>query len=161
MYNRFINSRVKIELPFLKSGGSRKRARSPTKERAESSSSTSKTPRKTIRKPAKPQQQSSVYSSIPSMVSDGMGGYSEELLDRLNQLKSELCEEERRYDKSIMPYHILTANVLEEIAKSRPTSLAELGGVEGLPKAKVEKYGSKILEVIREYESTQAPPTPK
>ena len=140
-----------IEFPFLKSG-SRKRARSPTKERAETPNKT----RKTIRKTKQPQQSSS-YSSTPSDSADG--GYDEELLDRVNQLKMELCEEERRYDKSVMPYHILTVSALQDIAKSRPTTLAELRCIDGLPKTKIEKYGKRILEVIRAFEAEKAPPT--
>ena len=75
-----------------------------------------------------------------------------ELLCRLNELKNQLCEEERKHHKSIMPYHIFTGNVLEEIAKKKPTTKQALAFIEGLPKTKIDKYGDRIIEVVDEFE---------
>jgi superfamily II DNA helicase RecQ len=79
---------------------------------------------------------------------------SSDLLNRLTDLKKQICEEERKTDSNIMPHHIFTGYALEGVCKIMPSTLAQLAQVEGLPKAKIDKYGSRILAVVREYQSS-------
>ena len=50
--------------------------------------------------------------------------------------------------QGVPAYVIFHDATLREIATGRPTSLAELGTVSGVGEAKLEKYGSSILEAI-------------
>lgn len=60
---------------------------------------------------------------------------------------------ERRSKKSkkegVPPYVIFTNNQLASIVKKRPQSLSELSEIEGIGKAKLEKYGQEILEISK------------
>jgi ATP-dependent DNA helicase RecQ len=48
------------------------------------------------------------------------------------------------------PYVIFHDKTLAEIARSRPTSIADLAAVSGIGPAKLERYGSAVLAAIRE-----------
>jgi ATP-dependent DNA helicase RecQ len=62
-----------------------------------------------------------------------------------------LREERRRLakDGNVPPYVIFHDSTLREIAAARPASLAELGQVQGVGSAKLERYGEAMLAVVR------------
>lgn len=47
------------------------------------------------------------------------------------------------------PYVVLTNQQLAQIVKSKPQSLADLARIEGIGKAKIDKYGAEILAFTR------------
>jgi hypothetical protein len=49
---------------------------------------------------------------------------------------------------SVPAYFILTNRTLEEIARCRPRTLAELAGVKGVGPAKLQQYGQAVLDVL-------------
>jgi ATP-dependent DNA helicase RecQ len=57
---------------------------------------------------------------------------------------------------SVPPYVIFHDSTLREMAALRPASLAALAEVPGVGAAKLERYGSAFLEVIREAEHAPA-----
>ena len=61
----------------------------------------------------------------------------------LKEWRNELAKSE-----GIPPYIIATNRQIAEIAKDRPDNLDKLKRIEGLGKAKVESYGTVILEFI-------------
>ncbi len=50
--------------------------------------------------------------------------------------------------QAIPPYVIFHDSVLREIAAVRPASLAELGQVKGVGASKLERYGTRVLELL-------------
>lgn len=65
------------------------------------------------------------------------------LFNVLREWRSERCKEE-----GIPPYIICTNIQLAKVVAARPSSLNALQGVEGIGKAKIEKYGKDILQII-------------
>jgi ATP-dependent DNA helicase RecQ len=55
---------------------------------------------------------------------------------------------EKAKDDGVPPYVIFTNKQLARIVKAKPNSLADLARVEGLGKAKLEKYGEAILSML-------------
>jgi superfamily II DNA helicase RecQ len=64
---------------------------------------------------------------------------------------------ERAKQDGVPLYIILKNQQLAQIVLDRPTSLAGLGKIQGIGKAKLEKYGKEILAVL----STKQEPTQK
>jgi ATP-dependent DNA helicase RecQ len=64
-----------------------------------------------------------------------------------------LREERRRLAKesAVPPYVIFHDSTLREIAAARPGTLVELGRVQGVGAAKLERYGEAMLGVVRNY----------
>jgi ATP-dependent DNA helicase RecQ len=64
-----------------------------------------------------------------------------------------LREERRRLAKegSVPPYVIFHDSTLREISAARPGTLADLGRVQGVGAAKLERYGEAMLAVVREH----------
>jgi ATP-dependent DNA helicase RecQ len=62
-----------------------------------------------------------------------------------------LREERRRLasEGGVPPYVIFHDSTLREISAARPASLAELGRVQGVGTAKLERYGEAMLAVVR------------
>jgi ATP-dependent DNA helicase RecQ len=62
-----------------------------------------------------------------------------------------LREERRRLAKegNVPPYVIFHDSTLREIAAARPGSMAELGRVQGVGSAKLDRYGEAMLAVVR------------
>ena len=48
----------------------------------------------------------------------------------------------------VPPYVVFHDSTLREIAEARPRTLAELGRVQGIGAAKLERYGEAILAVV-------------
>jgi superfamily II DNA helicase RecQ len=61
---------------------------------------------------------------------------------RLRDLRKKLAEEER-----LPAYAVFTNEQLAEIAKARCATPAELGKLEGIGPARVEKYGEAVIAV--------------
>ena len=45
-------------------------------------------------------------------------------------------------------YTVLSDQVLHDIARHRPTTLAELGNIKGMGPVKLERYGSALLAIV-------------
>lgn len=66
------------------------------------------------------------------------------LFNSLRDYRSERCKKD-----GVPPYIICTNRQLAQIVKNRPQSLNSLMEIEGLGKAKSEKYGQEILEILK------------
>ncbi|MEK7790240.1 MAG: HRDC domain-containing protein, partial [Deltaproteobacteria bacterium] len=55
----------------------------------------------------------------------------------------------RSRKEGVPPYVLFTNNQLVQIVIKRPQSMAELSKIEGIGKAKLEKYGQEILEISK------------
>ncbi|MEJ6791158.1 MAG: helix-turn-helix domain-containing protein [Lacinutrix sp.] len=69
-----------------------------------------------------------------------------ELFELLRQLRNTIAE-----DKDLIHYQIFNQKSLYEMCETLPTNKTELLKVNGFGKTRVEKYGTEILKVIREY----------
>ncbi|MCR2832497.1 DNA helicase RecQ [Parerythrobacter lacustris] len=68
------------------------------------------------------------------------------LFDALRELRRELAQEGQ-----VPPYVIFHDATLREMARFRPSSLAELGNLSGVGAKKLEAYGDAFLTVIRQH----------
>lgn len=66
------------------------------------------------------------------------------LFQMLREWRSKQCKKE-----GVPPYVIFTNNEFAQIIKLRPQSLMDLGKLSGIGKAKIEKYGTAILEFFQ------------
>jgi len=55
----------------------------------------------------------------------------------------------RSKKEGVPPYVLFTNNQLAQIVIKRPQSLADLSKIEGIGKAKLEKYGQEILGISK------------
>lgn len=69
-----------------------------------------------------------------------------ELFEKLRQLRNTIADE-----KDLIHYQIFTQKALYEMCENLPTTIHELKQVNGMGKVRIEKYGSAILSVIKEY----------
>ncbi len=71
---------------------------------------------------------------------------------------------EQARSQGVPPYVVFHDRTLVEIAAARPGSLAELAGIGGVGRAKLERYGEAVLGVVQgiapESSSSHAPATP-
>ncbi|HWU03141.1 MAG TPA: RQC domain-containing protein, partial [Novosphingobium sp.] len=65
------------------------------------------------------------------------------LFDALRALRRDLAAEGK-----VPPYVIFHDSVLREMAAARPSSLGELGGINGVGASKLDRYGAAFLKVI-------------
>ncbi len=70
------------------------------------------------------------------------------LFEQLKSLRKELSDAE-----SGIPYHIFTQASLFEMCAYFPTTLEDLKSINGMGKVRVEKYGTKIIAIIKKYVS--------
>jgi superfamily II DNA helicase RecQ len=81
----------------------------------------------------------------------------------LNKQESALYETLRRWrseqaQKENVPRYAVFHNAsLAEMARLRPASKAELGGIRGVSAAKVEKYGEALLDLLAKSDKVQEP----
>lgn len=68
------------------------------------------------------------------------------LFDALRELRRELAQEGQ-----VPPYVIFHDATLREMARFRPSSLVQLGGLSGVGAKKLEAYGDAFLAVIRQH----------
>lgn len=76
------------------------------------------------------------------------------LFNALRDWRNERCKQE-----GIPPYVIVTNRQLAEIVKLRPTTLAKLGEVEGVGKAKLERYGKDLVAILSRHPKVAPPVT--
>lgn len=69
-----------------------------------------------------------------------------ELFELLRELRNSIAKE-----KDLIHFQVFTQKALYEMCETLPTNKKELLKVNGMGKVRVEKYGSDILKVIREY----------
>jgi ATP-dependent DNA helicase RecQ len=70
-------------------------------------------------------------------------GPADPLFDALRETRRSLAAE-----AGVPPYIIFHDSTLREIAAARPTSLAELGRVNGVGRTKLERYGGAVLATV-------------
>ncbi|HEX7152405.1 MAG TPA: DNA helicase RecQ [Thermoanaerobaculia bacterium] len=73
------------------------------------------------------------------------GPYDRTLFDALRKWRRGEAEE-----RGVPPYVIFSDKTLRELARVRPTTLYELRGIYGIGDAKLEAFGSALVEQIRE-----------
>jgi ATP-dependent DNA helicase RecQ len=91
--------------------------------------------------PARPKQREKASRSSDDISLDAG---EQKLFEALRATRSEIARKEK-----LPAYIVFWDRTLAEIAKRRPQSLAALRNVPGVGEAKLERYGSKILAVIR------------
>ena len=67
-----------------------------------------------------------------------------ELYDALREWRTERAKEQ-----SLPAYCVFTDATLIAIGEARPADLAELGGISGVGKAKLDRYGAEVLTLLR------------
>ena len=95
--------------------------------------------RKATARSARPAQEVDASAAHPALVA------------ALRELRTSLARAAK-----VPAYCIFPDRTLVEMAVQRPVSLDALGGVRGVGPAKLERYGEKILAVIRDSDDTEA-----
>lgn len=72
------------------------------------------------------------------------------LFNLLRDWRSERCKKE-----GVPPYILLTNKQLAEIVKKQPDSLSALTKIDGIGKAKAEKYGEDVLALLKKEASKE------
>ena len=80
-----------------------------------------------------------------------LGPEDAELFAELKRLRGSIAREEQ-----VPAYVVFADRTLAEIALRRPRSLAALADVRGVGPAKLDKYGERFLELVRDAGSTEA-----
>ena len=73
------------------------------------------------------------------------GGQGRELFQELSALRKKVAAEQ-----GVPPYVIFHDNTLREMARALPTDLAAMSLIQGVGKAKLDKYGEMFIAAIRE-----------
>jgi ATP-dependent DNA helicase RecQ len=73
-------------------------------------------------------------------------------VDQLRALRTRLAR-----DEEVPAYVIFPDRALREIARARPASLAELGGVHGVGPARLKRYGKDVLAVLSALSGLSSP----
>jgi ATP-dependent DNA helicase RecQ len=74
------------------------------------------------------------------------------LYDRLKALRNTIAGRE-----GLMPYMVLPDAALRDIARKKPRSREALSTIEGVSRAKAERYGQEIIAEVQAYASTHGP----
>ena len=85
------------------------------------------------------------------MTDTALGPEDAELFAELKRLRGSIAREEQ-----VPAYVVFPDRTLAEIALRRPRSLAALADVRGVGPAKLDKYGERFLELVRDAGSTEA-----
>lgn len=75
------------------------------------------------------------------------------LFSKLRELRKALAEKDH-----LPPYAVFTNEQLAEVARARCATSAELGKIDGIGPARIEKYGAALLAAIAAHEKLQGPP---
>jgi ATP-dependent DNA helicase RecQ len=75
----------------------------------------------------------------------------EALLARLRDLRRTIAKED-----AVPAYVIFPDRTLAEMAVRRPTTTSALGQIKGVGPVKLEKYGTRFLDVLRSFDETEA-----
>jgi len=70
------------------------------------------------------------------------------LLEKLAALRKSIAIAD-----GVQPYLIFHNKTLQEMADKMPANMQEMGKIQGVGQAKLEKYGSAFLDAIRKEES--------
>jgi ATP-dependent DNA helicase RecQ len=74
-----------------------------------------------------------------------LGPEDAELFSALKRLRSAIAREEQ-----VPAYVVFPDRTLAELALRKPRTLAAMEGVRGIGPAKLDKYGQRFLDVVRE-----------
>lgn len=58
------------------------------------------------------------------------------------------CRNQRAKREGVPPYVLITNVQLARIVKAKPQSNSELEKIEGIGRAKIEKFGAELLELL-------------
>ena len=100
--------------------------------------------RRTSRGPKAPSGERAVARAVAEPADNVVGPEDAELFAALKGLRGKLAREAK-----VPPYVVFADRTLAEMATRRPRTLASFGDVRGVGPAKLEKYGSQFLDVIR------------
>jgi ATP-dependent DNA helicase RecQ len=78
-------------------------------------------------------------------------GADEALLARLRDLRRTISKED-----SVPAYVVVPDRTLAEMAVRRPTTASALAQIKGVGQVKIEKYGTRFLDVLRTFDETEA-----
>lgn len=85
-------------------------------------------------------------SKLEATSAPSSSAVAEDLLSRLREVRLSLA---RKHD---VPAYVIASNAtLDEIARLRPTTRRALKAVHGIGDAKLDRYGSELLAVVRDY----------
>ena len=73
------------------------------------------------------------------------------LFSALREVRKALAEKD-----NLPPYAVFTNEQLSEVARRRCATTADLGKIDGIGTARVEKYGAAVLAAIGEHEKQQS-----
>ncbi len=76
----------------------------------------------------------------------GDAGVDKELFERLRALRKRLADE-----GGLPPYVIFHDSTLRKMAEHKPVELEQFAALPGVGRAKLDRYGLKFIEVVREY----------
>jgi ATP-dependent DNA helicase RecQ len=93
--------------------------------------------------PAKEQRRRSAGSAGSAVGASAAVDADDPLLAALKTWRREQAR-----DQGVPPYVVFHDRTLVELAAVRPGSLSELGSVSGIGTAKLERYGTALLEVL-------------
>ena len=74
------------------------------------------------------------------------------LFSRLREVRKALAEKE-----NLPPYAVFTNEQLAEVARRRCTAPADLGKIDGIGAARVEKYGAALVAALADHAQQQTP----
>ncbi|MYN43590.1 DNA helicase RecQ [Pseudoduganella sp. FT93W] len=100
-----------------------------------------------LRQYQKPVKQKSSSRSSKGYVESDLSPREQAIFDKLRWWRVETA---RAHD--VAAYIIFNDATLREIAKARPTTLAEMRGISGVGEKKLASYGDEIVAIIREME---------
>ena len=83
-------------------------------------------------------------------LADGEAGDTA-LFEALRQCRSALAKEQR-----VAAYVVFADKTLVDMARRKPTTVAEMAAVHGVGEAKLRQYGDIFLDVIRQHAAAQA-----
>jgi superfamily II DNA helicase RecQ len=72
--------------------------------------------------------------------------YSIELFNKLVTLRKQIS-----HDEGLPPYYICHDKTIIEMCKALPTDSNSMLSISGMGSKKIDKYGSKFIEAIKEY----------
>ena len=93
----------------------------------------------------------SVQVAAPVVVQPAVAAEPEQLFQRLVALRKQIAAEVR-----LPPYIIFHDATLREMSQVLPVDMEVLKGIHGVGQAKLEKYGMRFLQAIREYSAGKA-----
>ena len=88
--------------------------------------------------------------TVPGKIGNQKSGWRSQLSEAdiplFNALRDWRLERARR--ERIPPYVVCTNRQLAAMIKARPQSVSKLGAIDGVGKAKLEKYGQELLAIL-------------